>query len=334
MAFLDNSGDILLDAVLTDEGRKRLAAGTFRPVKYAFGDPEVNYLLYDKTNPSGSAYFDLEILKLPVEIAHTNAAISLRTKLFTLASQNGDPSLLYLPEIKLDTISFTQLGFASGRNAYALVADKETYDQLTSDAANALPAGFMDARSADLAVNSLRIRTPIGIDNAAAGDPIDETLDPSLDETQYSVVVDDRLVKLVSPPSADLASAGALQASVTFGTVGTAAGIAQAAARSNVFSGDDNLRVYDVSTSNNSSQFVPKSSIAVTAGPSTDNVLATSYVVNQQNQNYMFTTYKLGNVTNYAGTGIQMEVIQSSVRVIGSTTGYSLTVPIEIIRKV
>ena len=27
MAFLDNSGDIILDAVLTDLGRKRLAAG-------------------------------------------------------------------------------------------------------------------------------------------------------------------------------------------------------------------------------------------------------------------------------------------------------------------
>ena len=27
MAFLDNSGDIILDTVLTNEGRKRLAAG-------------------------------------------------------------------------------------------------------------------------------------------------------------------------------------------------------------------------------------------------------------------------------------------------------------------
>ena len=35
MAFLDNSGDVLLDVVLTAEGRKRLAAGTFKPTKYA-----------------------------------------------------------------------------------------------------------------------------------------------------------------------------------------------------------------------------------------------------------------------------------------------------------
>ena len=30
MAFLDNSGDIILDAVLTDEGRRRLAMGDGR----------------------------------------------------------------------------------------------------------------------------------------------------------------------------------------------------------------------------------------------------------------------------------------------------------------
>ena len=30
MAFLDNSGDIILDAVLTDTGRFRMARGDFR----------------------------------------------------------------------------------------------------------------------------------------------------------------------------------------------------------------------------------------------------------------------------------------------------------------
>lgn len=37
MAFLDNSGDIILDTVLTNEGRKRLAAGTFKVAKFALG---------------------------------------------------------------------------------------------------------------------------------------------------------------------------------------------------------------------------------------------------------------------------------------------------------
>ena len=36
MAFLDNSGDIILDAVLTDAGRKRMAEGRFKITKFAF----------------------------------------------------------------------------------------------------------------------------------------------------------------------------------------------------------------------------------------------------------------------------------------------------------
>ena len=44
MAFLDNSGDIILDAVLTDTGRFRLAKGdgSFKIVKYAFADDEID----------------------------------------------------------------------------------------------------------------------------------------------------------------------------------------------------------------------------------------------------------------------------------------------------
>ena len=42
MAFLDNSGDIILDAVLTDLGRKRLAEGNFRITQFALGDDEID----------------------------------------------------------------------------------------------------------------------------------------------------------------------------------------------------------------------------------------------------------------------------------------------------
>ena len=48
MAFLDNSGDIIMDAVLTDEGRKKMANGTFRITKFAMGDDEIDYGLYQK----------------------------------------------------------------------------------------------------------------------------------------------------------------------------------------------------------------------------------------------------------------------------------------------
>ena len=49
MGFLDNSGDIVLDVVLTDHGRKQMAKGdgSFQITKFALCDEEINYELYD-----------------------------------------------------------------------------------------------------------------------------------------------------------------------------------------------------------------------------------------------------------------------------------------------
>ena len=107
MAFLDNSGDIILDAVLTDTGRFRLAKGdgTFKIAKFAFGDDEIDYQLYRNSNhalgshPSGSAYFDLEILQTPVLEAFTNNTSTLKSKLVSINKTN----LLYMPVLRLNT---------------------------------------------------------------------------------------------------------------------------------------------------------------------------------------------------------------------------------------
>ena len=100
MAFLDNSGDIILDAVLTDTGRYRLAKGdgSFKIAKFALADDEINYELYDKTHSSGSAYYDLEILQTPVLEAFTNNTSSLKHRLISLPRTN----LLYLPVVKIN----------------------------------------------------------------------------------------------------------------------------------------------------------------------------------------------------------------------------------------
>lgn len=101
MAFLDNSGDIILDAVLTDTGRLRLAQGdgSFKISKFALGDDEINYGLYNKTHASGSAYYDLEVLQTPVLEAFTNNTSNLKTKLVTISRTN----ILYMPILKLNT---------------------------------------------------------------------------------------------------------------------------------------------------------------------------------------------------------------------------------------
>ena len=86
MAFLDNSGDIILDVVLTDHGRKVLAKGdgSFQITKFALADEEIDYSLYNKNHASGSSYYDLEILQTPILEAFTNNASSVKTRLLDL----------------------------------------------------------------------------------------------------------------------------------------------------------------------------------------------------------------------------------------------------------
>ena len=88
MAFLDNSGDIILDAVLTEVGRKRMSQGNFRITKFALGDDEINYELYDKNHPSGSAYFDLEILQTPILESTTGINANINYGLLSISNSN------------------------------------------------------------------------------------------------------------------------------------------------------------------------------------------------------------------------------------------------------
>jgi hypothetical protein len=93
MGFLDNSGDIFIDAVLTDEGRERLARndGTFAIVRWRPGDDEIDYRFWNALTGSDSK--DLKILDTPVFEAFSNEGIALRYPLVTI--QNA--RLQFLP---------------------------------------------------------------------------------------------------------------------------------------------------------------------------------------------------------------------------------------------
>ena len=98
MAFLDNSGDIILDAVLTDTGRLRMAKGNFNIAKFAFGDEEINYALFNSSHPSGSAFYDLEVMQTPILEPSTNNVSSMHSKLVTI----GRTNMLFMPVIRLN----------------------------------------------------------------------------------------------------------------------------------------------------------------------------------------------------------------------------------------
>ena len=207
MAFLDNSGDIILDAVLTDTGRMRLARGdgTFKISKFALGDDEIDYSSYDGDNTSGSAYYDLEILQTPIFEAFTNNTATMKSKLVSLTNNN----LLYLPVIQLNQTMLIGGGTATtnskyaptptdnalGGNTHIVFVDEDTRTALEDSneaGVGTSDQGFLNGIDMPTFKNS--IRTDQGLNTTEVSPSL--TLDPELRETQYIVEIDSRFASI------------------------------------------------------------------------------------------------------------------------------------------
>ena len=210
MAFLDNSGDIILDAVLTDVGRKRMARGNFSITKFALGDDEIDYGLYNKDHPSGSAYYDLEILQTPILEAFTQANATLNYGLITYTRND----LLYLPTIKMNNKN-TAAGMGrvvvkdSDRNVIYLADNEKHPSTSTTDtAATMLTADGLGANTLTSGTNSdgsKYILIETGIDSAelVSTSAMQNTyiLGTGLNDSSFIVSFDKRYIASAFGPS-------------------------------------------------------------------------------------------------------------------------------------
>ena len=85
MGYLDNTS-ITVDAILTKRGRELLARGdgSFKITQFALADDEIDYTLYNPTNPSGSAYYGEAIQNMPLLEAFPDETQMMKYKLVTL----------------------------------------------------------------------------------------------------------------------------------------------------------------------------------------------------------------------------------------------------------
>jgi|14BtaG_2_1085337.scaffolds.fasta_scaffold02141_3 hypothetical protein len=151
MAFLDNSGDIILDAVLTEAGRRKLSRGQALEINaFALGDDEINYGTYNIDHPSGDAYYDLELLQTPVLESITGRAAGINHGLLKMPDRSN---LLYLPELMVNTKNLTAFGitpaapvdnnFRPYRGAFYIFVTPDTFVEFDrAAAASEVPADF------------------------------------------------------------------------------------------------------------------------------------------------------------------------------------------------
>ena len=83
MAFLDRS-TLIVDAILTSKGRERLSSSEFEIEKFALGDDEIDYRMYNESNSNGPNYYGIQIENMPILEASSKADIALQYKLITL----------------------------------------------------------------------------------------------------------------------------------------------------------------------------------------------------------------------------------------------------------
>jgi len=201
MGFLDNSGDIVLDAVLTDTGRMRLAKGdgSFKVVKFAFSDSEIDYSNYRNSNhpngahASGSAYYDLEIMQTPILEAFTNNASSMRSKLMSFPVSN----LLYMPVMKVWD-GYVNGAYSKGPRAWhpyvsSMPSGMSGSYLVAVDPSTEVAFSHPDIQGVMWGANPRTSPATIVIDQGIDNEDRITPLEIGLKETQYLIEIDNRL---------------------------------------------------------------------------------------------------------------------------------------------
>lgn len=305
MAFLDNSGDIILDAVLTDAGRQRLARGdgSFKITKFALGDDEINYELYDKVDSRGSAFYDLEILQSPVFEAFTNNTATMKSKLVTIARND----ILYLPVLLLNTKSST------GAFSLSALTNLAGTIPLSSDAATATALakkgtgpGLNTFYPAQSGINAAVV-VDQGLNTPSI--PPSNTISGDLYEDSYSIQLDNRLLTLQ-----DASPAGA-KVDISF-------------------IDDDNIALYNVSSPSGMIVDISKDeeeADSVIQGPRGSRLsLGFKSSTDVMTSTYLFT--RLGGEITLGTTPQTYYYIDTNARITGLTTGYRIDLPLRILK--
>lgn len=305
MGFLENDGDIILDAVITDTGRQRLARadGSFKIVKFALADDEIDYTLYNRNDSRGSAYYDVDILQTPILEAFTDNGASMKSKLISIPRSN----LLFLPVLKLNEVF---AGTATARRTsggsegtFVVPVNKDTEDEF--EPGNGIILGENPGDS------ETHIRVDQGLDTTQISP--NRAIDDDLLETRYFVEIDNRFGGIVSKSGQTRAQPIAID--------------------------DDDKATYVFSLGNDI-EFVSENSVRETsngqviAGPR-GTILEFGILASLElnSSTYLFTERgTTGTITGENGS-VSIYYIDSIVKVTGATTGNSVDIPVRFIRK-
>ena len=315
MALLDNSGDIIFDVVLTDEGRKRLAKGdgSFSITQFALGDDEINYALYDKN--AATAQQDLSILQTPIFEAFTNNISSLKTKLVTIPRND----LLYLSILKINELPKGAKMHSDGAFIVAVDGTTENNNEAETpttaigiNSSKEIIEGVIFGKSSR--ERTAFIRVDSGLDTSEI--PPNGDYISSLKETGFIVEIDNRL--------------------------GSIASVDGAIIKTPDFVDDDNIASYSFQAGRaGDPMFVmdnTSTALGVTQTIQGPRGLKIEFKIKSspdlEKSTYLFNLLGTDSTMTSPGGTQDIKLIDSVVRVIGESTGYAVNVPVRFVKVV
>lgn len=338
MAFLNNSGDIIVDAVLTDVGREKLARGQSIVSQFALGDTEIDYSLYNSNNSSGSAYYDVSLLQTPIFEPSTYSQTAMGSKLFSYP----DNTLQYLPVLKLnqstrvsnnlttiDTTDTYAINILASDAIISTIGQSSVVSNTTLIDGRRNVSTFQPSLLSAATTNQGRsnlttrfIRVGQGFDSQQVTIPLG-----ALEETSFSIYVNRLFLKVIDKNSQYLKNPVIL---------------------ANPFSRTQATDVYKVSVNLDPTYFGDVETYQVSNTTSLATSLQASFL-NQvgkelqfslelsdflaSNPSYYFSTYGQTYGGNLAGvTAIAASMISTFVRVVSDNYGFGIDIPVKIFK--
>lgn len=128
MGYLDNTS-VTVDAILTKKGREYLASGrgNFEITKFALGDDEVDYTLWNTAHSLGSDYYGEIIENMPVLEAITDENFALRYKLLTLPKNSTSVPIFSVTPASISVPQQSVLAAGGGSVTFTISGDVQPY---------------------------------------------------------------------------------------------------------------------------------------------------------------------------------------------------------------
>ena len=337
MAFQNSAGGIIIDAALTDLGRKYMAQGKFKVVKFALGD-EVNYEFVTKAAGTSSATIDDSLLP-PILEAFGSQEANITHGLLNLRR----PDILYLPILKInDKVDSSAKEHSDGY--HYLSVNKTTTRKLKDD----LQDESKILNQANYEQNKILIESGIEIPSQSVSAELVPTLENKntyilnlgLYDKYLLVYADSKLIKnlLVSPSNSIFKNDTNNNLKQNFGPL-------QKAIKISLPKIDDTYEVYKATMTDNkvyhhgSGAGHSGTEYSMFQGPRASitglNFELIPELLNEPsgdgNHRYSF----LGNTSNdLFGSGNLYDFIDTTIYIQGLSTNYRLSIPLRIVRYV